>query len=354
VNYPNFTRILDALGVETQPTSMSFSVRCDRTGIEYNGTSLNRLFAQRRNLFRPSFHRMIRDILRFNREAKALLATGGDETTIGEFLDRGDYGEGFRDRYLVPMGSSLWSCPPGTFLEFPIRFVAEFFDHHKLLDLRGRPQWRVVAGGSSRYVERLIAGFVDRIETGTPVRSVRRTPDAVLVTPATGEPRPFDHVIFACHSDQALATLDEPTATESELLGAFPYQANEAVLHTDPSVLPRKRRAWASWNFLVRADAREASTITYNMNILQGIRSRHVFNVTLNQTDAIDPSRILARMEYHHPVFTVRRGEAQARHGELIGHDRISYCGAYWGYGFHEDGVRSALAVTEHFGKTLS
>jgi len=353
LNYPNFTRLLDTLGVETQPTEMGFSVRCDRTGIEYNGSSLNQLFAQRRNLFRPGFHRMVRDILRFNREARAVLETHSDATTVGEFLRAGDYGEGFADRYLVPMGSSLWSCPPGTFRDFPIRFVVEFLDNHKLLDLSGRPQWRVVKGGSYRYVEKLTAGFVDRIETSTPIRSVSRKKHAVRVTTEAGDVREFDHVVFACHADQALRILAEPTATERALLGAFPYEPNDAVLHTDPSVLPRRRRAWASWNFHVREGDQQASTITYNMNILQGIRSKHVFNVTLNETDAIDPSTVLARMTYFHPVFTARRAEAQGRHAELIGHDRVSYCGAYWGFGFHEDGVRSALAVSRQFGRDL-
>ena len=353
-NYPNFTRLLANLGVETQPTDMGFSVRCDATNLEYNGSSLNRMFIQRRNLVRPRFLRMVRDILRFNREAKERLPDLDESTTVDDWVRERGFGAGFVEHYLVPMGAALWSSPPETFRRFPIRFVIEFFANHALLDLRGRPEWRVISGGSNRYVEALTRPFADRIRISTPVRSVRRTGDTVHLTAADGTEDRFDHVIFACHSDQALRILADPSETERELLGAFPYQANEAILHTDPSVLPRRRPAWASWNYHLPADRPDRATVTYHMNQLQSLDSKHEFMVTLNDAEGIDPDRIIQKILYHHPVFTAGRTAAQARHVELIDTNRTSYCGAYWGYGFHEDGVRSALRVASVFGRTLA
>jgi predicted NAD/FAD-binding protein len=344
-NYPNFTQLLRELNVASKPTSMSFSVRCDRTGLEYNGTSINRLFAQRSNLFRPRFYTMVREILRFNREASKLLSGGGDSLSVADYLAANNYSEDFAEKYLVPLGSSLWSCPAGTFREFPIRFVIEFLSNHAMMQVDGRPTWRVVEGGSQRYVEKLIAPFQDRIRLNTPVRSVVRHADRVRIVDAHGAAGDFDHVVFACHSDQALRLLQAPTTREIQLLTAFPYQRNEAVLHMDPSVLPKRKLAWAAWNYHIHRDGAEQAAVTYNMNILQGIRSRRVFNVTLNDDEGIDPGLIIRRIVYEHPIFTSRRAEAQQRHGELIGPNRTSYCGAYWGYGFHEDGVRSGLAV---------
>ncbi|MBI1355699.1 MAG: FAD-dependent oxidoreductase [Acidobacteria bacterium] len=346
-NYPLFTALLAELGVESQPTSMSFSVRSDPANLEYNGTSLDQLFAQRRNLLRPSFYRMLRDILRFHREAPALQAASGDDVSVADFLTREGYSREFAEHYLTPLGSALWSSPPGTFRSFPIRFVVEFLANHSMLQVEGRPTWRVIRGGSCRYVEKLTASFRDRILLNTPVRAVERRPGHVRLVDAQGAEGRFDHVIFACHSDQALRIVQDPTTTEAELLGEFPYQANEAVLHTDPSVLPRRRKAWASWNYHVRPDAADRATVTYNMNLLQGLPWRRVFNVTLNDSEAIRPESVIHKIVYHHPLFTARRGEAQRRHPELIDANGTSYCGAYWGYGFHEDGVRSAAAVCE-------
>ncbi|MHC4217606.1 MAG: NAD(P)/FAD-dependent oxidoreductase [Planctomycetota bacterium] len=353
VNYPNFVRLLGQLGVESQPSTMSFSVRSDRTGLEYNGSSVNRLFVQRRNLLRPRFHAMIRDILRFNREAGEVLAAADLTTTVAEYVAERGYGDAFTDEYLVPMGSSIWSCPPATFRGFPIRFVVDFFNNHAMLRVNGRPQWRVITGGSKQYVRSLIRPFRDRIRLSTPVRSVRRLPDRVEVETAARGCTHFDHVIFACHSDQALRLLGDASILEHDVLGAFPYQRNDAVLHTDASVLPRRRRAWAAWNYHIRAEDRDAVAVTYNMNILQTLRSRHTFCVTLNDDEGIDPGAVVDRFVYEHPVFTAGRVEAQARHEELIDVNRTSYCGAYWGYGFHEDGVNSALAVCRAFGKEL-
>jgi predicted NAD/FAD-binding protein len=324
---------------------MSFSVRCDRTGLEYNGTSLNRLFAQRRNLLRPRFLGMLRDILRFHRQAPEILARDDEETTVGQYLEENRFGRSFGEHYLVPMGAALWSCPPDTFRQFPIRFLVEFMRNHFLLQLRGRPVWRVICGGSARYVEAMTRRFSDRIRLSSPVRRVSRGTDGVRISTDGVGTETYDHAILACHADQALAMLDRPTRVERELLGAFPYQRNEVVLHTDTSLLPRKRLAWASWNYHLGRHKRDRSTVTYNMNLLQGLESRNTFLVTLNDLERIHPDRVIRRYVYHHPVYARGRASAQARHEDVIGPNRTSFCGAYWGYGFHEDGVASALRV---------
>ncbi len=351
--YPKFISLLDELGVASQATSMSFSVRCDAANLEYNGSSLNGLFAQRRNLLRPSFYRMLRDIMRFNRDAPELVLgrTATDETTVGEFLARQRYSREFAEHYLLPMGAAIWSCPVGTFANFPIRFIVEFYKNHGLLSVRHRPTWRVIDGGSQTYVAKMAERFRGRIRLSTPVESVRRSANQVVVAPRNGSPGTFDHVVFACHSDQALRMLADPTVTERDVLSEFPYGRNIAVLHTDHTVLPKRRRAWASWNYRLTgssaSNAEQSATVTYQMNLLQHLRSTHVFNVTLNSDERIDPAKVLRRFEYHHPIFTVRRAAAQARHRELINVNRTSFCGAYWGNGFHEDGVVSAWRVCE-------
>ncbi len=357
--YPNFIKLMDELGVRSRPTSMSFSVRCDSANLEYNGSSLNGLFAQRRNLLRPSFYRMLADIVRFNRDAPELVLNRPttDETTVGEFLARHCYSREFAEHYLLPMGAAIWSCPVGTFENFPIRFIVEFYINHGLLSVRNRPTWRIIDGGSRNYVVKMAERFRDRIRLSTPVEQVRRSANDVVIVPRNGPPESFDHVVFACHSDQALRMLADPTATERAVLSEFPYGRNIAVLHTDRSVLPKRRRAWASWNYhvsgqssktnLSSSNSEQAATVTYQMNLLQHLRSRHVFNVTLNSDEQIDSAKVLRRIEYHHPIFTVRRAAAQARHRELINVYRTSFCGAYWGNGFHEDGVVSALRVCE-------
>jgi predicted NAD/FAD-binding protein len=345
LNYPRFTQLLDTLGVASQPTSMSFSVRCDRTGLEYNGANLDRLFAQRRNLLRPRFYRMLRDILRFGREAPLWLAEADDTLSVESWSrDRG-YSEAFVEHYLVPLGAALWSCPPATFRQFSMKFVVDFLHNHAMLRVGGRPVWRVVKGGSRTYVDAMTRPFADRIRLNCPVRRVTRGFEQVIVQSDAGR-EIFDHAIFACHADQALKLLADPSPVERELLGAFPYQRNDVVLHTDTSVLPRRRKAWASWNARLLPDDGRA-VITYNMSMLQSLRSRHTFCVTLNHTDYIDPARIIRRMTYDHPLYLRGRDAARARHRELINHRHTSYCGAYWGFGFHEDGVRSAQAVCE-------
>jgi len=347
--YPAFLRLMRELNVPLQPTEMGFSVRCDRTGIEYNGSSLNGVFTQRSNLWSPRFYRFLADVLRFNREAPRHLAQTSEEMTVGEYLKQHNYCREFADWYLIPMGAAIWSCPTGTFEQFPIQFIIEFYKNHGLLQIWSRPQWRVVQGGSREYVQKLTSPYIDRIRLKCPVQEVTRNGDEVHVRHVQGTDT-FDEVIFACHSDQALRMLTDATVVEREVLAEFPYSTNVAVLHTDTRVLPSNPRAWASWNYHVRADRPDQSTLTYHMNMLQGIDAPAQFLVTLNEEDVIDPARVLGKFDYEHPIFTTRRAAAQRRHGELIRQQRLSYCGAYWGNGFHEDGVVSALAVCERFG----
>ena len=342
--YPHFIELLNQLGVASQPTAMSFSVHCERTGLEYNGANLNTLFAQRRNLFRPSFYRMIRDILRFNREAPALLEESSTPT-LNAYLEEQRYSREFIDHYILPMAAAIWSAEPAATGAMPIRFFIQFFKNHGLLSVNDRPQWRVIQGGSQRYVERLIAPFRDRIRLNCPVEVIHRQPTHAVVKPRSGAAESFDAVIIATHSDQALRLLADATDREREILGAIPYQENEAVLHTDTRLLPRRRRAWAAWNYHLSAQPQARVAVTYDMNLLQGLDAPETFCVTLNRSEVIDPARILYRTVYHHPVFSEAGIRAQARRAEISGVNRTGYCGAYWGYGFHEDGVKSGLAA---------
>jgi uncharacterized protein len=350
--YPNFIALLTELGVESQPSPMSFSVRNERSGLEYNGTSLNSLFAQRRNLLRPSFHRMIRDILRFNREAPRLLDSS-QAIELGDYLAQGSYSRQFIDDYLIPMGAAIWSTDPARMLSFPARFFVRFFHNHGMLSVDKRPQWRAIRGGSARYVEKLVAPFRNRIRLNTPVETVRRMPDRVMVKARGTEAERYDQVFFACHSDQALQLLTDATPLEREVVGAITYQENEALLHTDTSLLPRARRAWGAWNYHVpdttRLTHKPRATLTYNMNTLQNLKSHNTFCVTLNHTAKIAPERIVKRLSYHHPLYTPESVAAQQRQHEVNGVNRSYFCGAYWRYGFHEDGVVSALNALQHF-----
>jgi predicted NAD/FAD-binding protein len=348
--YPHFVQLLAELGVASHDSSMSFSVRNERSGLEYNGTTINTLVAQRRNLVRPSFLRMVGEILRFNREAPRLLdGDGAREIALGDFLADGGYSRRFVDDYLVPMGAAIWSTDPQRMLRFPARFFVRFMHNHGMLSVNDRPVWRVISGGSARYVERLVAPWRHRVRLDCAVTQVRRLNDGVWISAQGAGTERFDHVFFACHADEALRLLADPSAAEREILGALPFQRNEAVLHTDTALLPRRRLAWAAWNYHVLPEAGQRVALTYNMNILQGLRSRHTFCVTLNRGEAIDPSRVLKRLSYHHPLFTLEGVAAQRRHGEISGVHRTHYCGAYWRYGFHEDGVVSALTALQRF-----
>jgi predicted NAD/FAD-binding protein len=356
-NYPTFERLLARLGVPWQSSTMSFSVSDGLGDFEYSGASANGLFAKRQHLLTPWFHRMVSDLARFNRAARELLArpvpADGSSLSLGEWLERQRFSRPFIERLIVPQASAVWSADPRQMWSFPARFLAEFFDHHGMLGFRDRPHWRVVAGGSARYVEALTAPFVQRIRLRTPVRAVRRDGEEVVVWPRGGEAERFDEVVLATHSDQALAMLKDATPLERAVLAAIPYQLNEAVLHTDVRLLPRRPRAWASWNYHWRPEPGPRATVTYHMNRLQSLSAEREFCVTLNRTDAIDPERIIRRITYAHPVFTSDGVAAQRRVGDISGRDRVHFCGAYWGWGFHEDGVRSALRVAERFGARL-
>ena len=354
--YPNLLALFEKLGVRWKRSDMSFAVKCERTGLEYNGTSTNALFAQRTNLLRPRFWRMIRDILRFYREAPALLEGEDDRLTLGEYLRRERYSDAFVEEHLIPMGAAVWSTSPAGMLEFPARYLVRFFDNHGFLQVDDRPDWLVVEGGSRSYVEPLTAGFADAIRLHTPVTGIRRFADRVEIDSrsAGGESRTesFDRVVIASHGDTALRLLQDPSDQERDVLGCFQTQANETVLHTDASLLPRRSLARAAWNFHVTPEEQQAVTVTYWMNRLQGLEDAPDFLVTLNRTEAIDPDKILRRLSYRHPLYTPAAVEAQGRHAEINGVNRTHFCGAYWRYGFHEDGVVSALAAVEPLGVT--
>jgi predicted NAD/FAD-binding protein len=346
--YPNFIHLLEELGVAWRTSNMSFSVKSEKSGLEYNGTTLNSLFAQRRNLLRPSFYRMIRDILRFNKESLELLGDG-TEIRLDEYLRESGYSEQFVENYIIPMGSAIWSTDAKQMLEFPARFFVRFFHHHGMLSVNNRPEWRTIIGGSARYVEAMTAGFKDRIRLNTPIAKVRRLKKSVRVTPMDGLEESFDWVFFACHSDQALAMLSDPSDAEREILGAIPYQENSVFLHHDQSLMPKRKLAWAAWNYHITPTPAERVAVTYDMNILQGLQSKEHLLVTLNHTKEINPAKVIKRLNYHHPVYTTKGAAAQARHAEISGENRTAYAGAYWRNGFHEDGVISALNAIEHF-----
>lgn len=350
-HYPLLSRFFETLGVATQRTTMSFSVHSDASAVEYNATSLDGLFCQRRNLASPRFLGMVADLLRFYRQAPRLLEETGEGPTLGEYLERHRYGAAFRDEHLVPMASALWSSPPRQVLDFPAKYLATFMANHSMLQVAGRPQWRVVQGGSRRYVDALQAQWRVEARTGTPVRGIVRNADGVDVHADGGADR-FDHVVLACHSDQALGLLADADEAERAVLGAIAYQANDAVLHTDTRLLPRNRKAWAAWNAHVPADPAAPCTVSYCMNLLQGIDAPDTttFVVTLNRSDAIDPAKVIARMTYHHPVYTHASVAAQSRKAQIQGRRRTWFAGAYWGWGFHEDGLRSAVEVAERLG----
>ncbi|MBT8086042.1 MAG: FAD-dependent oxidoreductase, partial [Woeseia sp.] len=350
--YPEFNRLLDAIGQPWQPSVMSFSVRNDDIDLEYNGASLNTLFAQRRNVARPLFIRMVRDILRFNQEAPRLLRCGEQGLTVGDYLQQHGYGDGFRRYYLVPMAAAIWSAEPRMVLDIPVFFLVRFFQNHGLLQLKDRPQWRVITGGSCEYVKRLVAGHRDRIRLRSAVRTLRRDASGVNVQTDSGTEQ-FDSVFVACHSDQALALLQDATRLEREVLGSIPYQSNEAVLHTDHTLMPRRRRAWAAWNYHFPRSASGQVSVTYNMNILQNLPVPEQYLVTLNSHDEIAPDKIIRRVQYDHPVFSDAATAAQARQSEVNCGNRSYFCGAYWRNGFHEDGVVSAIRAVRQFEEEL-
>ena len=348
--YPNFIALLDELGISGKATGMSFSVSDRESGLEYAGSGLNTLFSQRRRLFSPRFWGMLRDILRFNRASVSDLENGAIDSamSLGEYLQRGGYGDAFTRQYLIPMGSAIWSADTAAMRDFPLQFFLRFFRNHGLLSVNKRPQWRVIEGGSREYLEPLTFPYRDRIHCNADIRAVSRVEQGAIIQFANGQRRHYDQVVFACHSDQALALLEQPLPPEIEILCALPYQSSEVILHTDIRLLPGHERAWSSWNYrLAKGDQR--ASVTYNMNILQGLDAPETFCVTLNNSGAINPARILGRFNYHHPVFSLQGIKAQQRWGE-INRGPIWYCGAYWRNGFHEDGVVSAMRVAAALG----
>jgi len=351
--YPNFIQLLSDIGQESQPSQMSFSVQAEDKGIEYSGSSLNALFAQRKNIVRPPFYRMIRDILRFNGNTLPNINQVDESEKLGDYLAENGYGDEFVDHYLVPMAAAIWSAEPKSVMDMPVKFLLRFFANHGLLQIKDRPQWRVITGGSREYVNKLVAGHRDRIRLNSPVQSIRRVDDRVELHSATGGKEIFDYVFVACHSDQALALLDDATPAEREVLGAIRYQQNEAILHTDESLMPKRRKAWAAWNYHIPRDSTCHVAVTYNMNILQGLTTASQYMVTLNNDRNIAPEDIIRRISYEHPVYSQGSVAAQQRQAEL-NEDRTFFCGAYWRSGFHEDGVVSALNALAHFEERLS
>jgi predicted NAD/FAD-binding protein len=354
--YPKFQRLLETLGVAVQPTEMSFSVHETEVDFEYNGHTLGSLFAQRRNLLRPAFYRLLGNIMRFNREATKDLDSDRLPAgmTLGEYLDRNGYSDAFQRRYLLPMGAAIWSASIRDLRAFPLTFFVRFFRNHGLLSVSDRPQWYTLIGGSRAYIPALTAPYASRIRLNTPVNAIHRDSAGVTLTTPSGEAR-FDQVVLACHSDQALSMLADASPAERDILGAMPYQDNDVVLHTDTRLLPRRRRAWASWNYrLDQRDAQARVSVTYDMNILQRLEADTTFCVTLNDSESIDPAKVMRRFTYAHPQFTLEGYAAQQRHGEISGapstFGRTHFCGAYWRNGFHEDGVWSALRVARALG----
>ena len=343
-NYPLLTQLFGELDVASESTTMSFSVQDARNGLEYNAGSLDGLFCQRRNLFAPKFLRMLGEIKRFYRDAHALLETAGPGPTLHDYLREQDYSALFIEDHLIPMASALWSSPSAQIAEFPAKYLIRFMRNHNMLQVAGRPQWRIVSGGSSRYIEAMRKRWKVQERLDTPVLRILREEDGVRLATDDGEER-FDHVVLACHSDQALALLGDANELERNILGAIPYQDNDVVLHTDASLLPRNRKAWAAWNAYVPAGAGEACTVSYCMNILQSLDAPEPLVVTLNRSHDIDPAKIIARMRYQHPLYTHSSVDAQKRRGAINGLRRTWFAGAYWRHGFHEDGLRSAVSV---------
>lgn len=370
--YPNFLKLLARIGVASQPAEMSFSVKSPE-GLEYNGHNLDTLFAQRSNLLSPRFYRFVAEILRFNRQARAWLAGRTEvgqmpagsleprdnleprqppEPTLGEFLQAGGFSDYFARHYILPMGAAIWSSTLADMRAFPLGFFLRFFQNHGLLDVANRPQWYVIPGGSREYLGPLTSGWQQQIRLACPVQGIRRLADGVLIQSLKGEEH-FDEVILACHSDQALRLLQDASAREQAILGAMPYQANAVWLHTDVNCLPARRKAWASWNYLLDSDEQARPLVSYNMNILQGLDSPSPFCVSLNPAGKVDESQVLRRFVYDHPVFNRASIQAQQARADICGQGHTHFCGAYWYNGFHEDGVRSALDVAKRFGASL-
>jgi predicted NAD/FAD-binding protein len=351
--YPNFVKLMKRLDVGWQNSVMSFSVQCEKTGLEFSPSTLNSLFIQRRNLLRPSFYRMLWDVVRFKRDTETLLESDNYDMTLAAYLADKGYSQAFIEHFIIPMGEAVWSADPVKFSEFPALYFAQFFKNHGFLNIKDQPQWLTVKGRSRQYIKPITQPYADQIRLSCPVASVRRQADFVEVTPKDQPAEKFDQVVIATHSDQALDLLEDPTDAEQRILGRIPYQENQTVLHCDESLLPSKKAAWASWNYHIPKEDTGRVAVTYDMNILQSIGAPEEFCVSLNLDKAIDPAKIHRKYVYHHPVYNPESLTARHSHHEINGLNRTYYAGAYWGYGFHEDGVASAVEVCKHFNKFL-
>ena len=354
-NYPNLTALFEHFDVPTKASNMSFGVSLDGGQFEYSGSdAYGTLFAQKSNLLRPTFHRMLADIIRFNAAASRFLKKGDrtEPLTIGEFLSRGRYGDAFCNRYLLPMSAAIWSANLEDMSAFPARSFLQFFDNHGLISLNDRPAWRTVDGGSKIYVEKLTASFRHRLWLGRGAACVIREGDLVKVRDTTGHIESFDAVVLACHADQALGIIETPTSAESSVLGAFSYQTNDAILHSDPRLMPKRRAVWSSWNYLA-SSSRSKNTkisVTYWMNYLQSLETDRPALLSLNPLEAPDPEHVHKRLCYDHPLFDQKALDAQGRISEIQGRHGLWFAGAHWGFGFHEDGLLSGLSVAASLG----
>jgi len=350
--YPNFIKLLDILNIERQHTEMGFSVKSNSQDFEYAGNSINSIFSQRKNIFKPSFLKMVYDILKFNYQSKRDIKKISTNITLKQYLDSSSYSKEFIDKYIIPMGAAIWSTSPELMLQVPAVFFIRFFKNHGLLDITNRPQWWVIKNGSNQYVKEIIKPFKENIKLNTKISSIKRKNNGAEVSYDDNKEF-FDSVIIATHSDQALLLIDDLTDKENDILGKIKYQKNTALLHTDTSILPKRKIAWSSWNYLINHNQEKIVTLTYNMNILQTLKSNKTYCVTINDSTNIDRSKILKEIKYSHPLFTIDSVDAQKRKDEICGKNDTYFCGAYWGYGFHEDGVNSALDVCKKFGLSL-
>ena len=352
--YPNFIKLLDTLGVERQLSTMGFSVKSASEDYEYAGESLNSLFAKRSNIFRLGFLRMLYEMYHFGKNSDSTGLGLDASITLGTYLRSENYSNEFINYFIIPMGAAIWSTPANKVLDMPAYFFIKFFYNHGMLEIINRPKWWVIKDGSSAYIKKIIKGFESKINLSTSIRTVSRLDNGIEIETANSKkPLMFDAVVFATHSDQALAMLTDPTEKEKDILSSIPYQKNEVLLHTDSSVLPKRKLAWASWNYQLDSNPESPVVLTYNMNILQSLDCDETFCVTLNDHQSVDKSKVLKKIIYHHPLFTVKGIEAQKRKLEISGVNNTYYCGAYWQNGFHEDGVVSALEVCKHFGEQI-
>ena len=345
-NYPNFSAMLEEYQVASQSSDMSFAVSNQLSGLEYNATNLAGLFCQKKNLFSFKFYGMIRDIMRFYKKAPQIMDTLDEQLTLGDYLQQEKYGDYFIEEHIIPMASALWSGDFDSVRQFPLKYLLAFMRNHNMLQIRDRPQWRTIQGGSQRYVEAMLKNLDGEFHTNTEVMMVERKPHQVVVHSNKGQ-AVFDQVIFACHSDQALGLIEKPSQQEQEILGDIPYTRNEITLHTDGKVMPKNKKAWASWCVMKYNDMVDRCTVSYYMNLLQNIDCPEPLIVSLNQGNKIARDKVLRTLYYHHPVYNPKSLAAQSRKQEIQGRNRSYFCGAYWGWGFHEDGARSAVEAVD-------